>query len=384
MRITIIHSFYSARVPSGENLMVLAQIQALNDCGHEVSLISSHSDDTLNNPYQKVIASIRVSTGFGKSPLESINDFAPDLVIVNNMFPNFATSWLGRVKVPKIYILHNYRLFCATGLNFRDGHQCFDCTDKNPLSGLIHSCYRDSKLATLPLTISQIRRPFINNELDLFDGFVALSQGAKSILMKQGLPEDKISVIPNFIEYSKEMNVVAGNRNNGRWVATGRLSREKGFLNLVKNWPDGIDLDIIGNGPDEIILEKIVEKRPNIRLLGHMQREEVMTILPNYLGAIHPSLWQEVCPLTVIEYLSSGLPVITLATNTSSNLISEEKAGIVISEFSSSNLLGAIKKIGAFQDEYSKSAHRTFLDHFTKDIWIDRMNSLFSDLVKKN
>jgi len=298
------------------------------------------------------------------------------------MFPNFSSSWLSKVKVPKIFILHNYRLFCATGLNFRDGRQCFDCTEISPLSGLIHSCYRDSKLATLPLTISQIRRPFINNELNLFDGFVALSQGAKSILVKQGLPEDKISVIPNFIETLEQIDMASGNESNGRWIATGRISREKGFLNLVENWPDEVELDIVGNGPDEVILEKMVKVRPNIRLLGQMEHQEVMNILPKYLGAIHPSLWQEVCPLTVIEYLASGLPVITLATNTSSNLISEECAGIVLSEFSATRLLDAIQTICRSHDEYSKSAQKTFLDHFTKDSWISRMNHLFSELTK--
>jgi len=79
MRIAIVHSFYSARVPSGENLMVLAQIDALTDCGHEVHLISSHSDENINSTYQKILDSIRVSTGFGKSPLDCVKDFGPNL-----------------------------------------------------------------------------------------------------------------------------------------------------------------------------------------------------------------------------------------------------------------------------------------------------------------
>jgi len=363
--------------------MVRAQVQALFEDGHVVRLISSENDDLLDNFSHKVRASLRVATGFGKSPLESLDDFEPDLVIVNNMFPNFATSWLNRINVPKIYILHNYRLFCATGLNFRDGRQCFDCTDKTPFSGIIHSCYRNSKLATLPLTVAQVRRPFLNSELRLFDQFVALSQGAKSILVAQGLPEERISVIPNFIELTEGKYTGKLNVKNGRWIATGRLSREKGFLNLLENWPDGARLDIIGNGPDQDVLEKIAGKRTNISLLGHMARDEVMSVLPNYIGAIHPSLWAEVCPLTVIEYLASGLPVITLASNTSSNLISEEGAGIVLPKFSPSNLLDAIDIISTFHTEYSKSASRSFLNHFTKDIWIQRMNDLFSNLTKE-
>jgi hypothetical protein len=45
--------------------------------------------------------------------------------------------------------------------------------------------------------------------------------------------------------------------------------------------------------------------------------------------------------------------------------------------------LDAIKKICESQVAYSESAHKTFLDYFSKEIWIESMNSLFQDLTKK-
>jgi glycosyltransferase involved in cell wall biosynthesis len=361
--------------------MVRAQIHALTEYGHDVHLVSRDSDTALQSHVEKLRAAARVAFGFGISPIEELLEIDPEIVIVNNLFPNYATSWINQVNVPKIYVLHNYRLFCATGLNFRDGQQCFDCTDKSPISGLIHSCYRNSRVATLPLTIAQIRRPFINNEIRDCDRFVSLSDGAKSALISQGLPADKISVIPNFIELSAPSPLLDQTARNGRWVAAGRLSREKGFLNLVENWPDTQFLDIIGSGPDQDVLEGKLKGRTNIRLLGHLPREQVLASLPEYSGAIHPSLWQEVCPLTVIEYLASGLPVITLSSNTSANLIAYESAGVVLGEFTSYSLSSAINEITAAHGNFINSASKTYLEHFTKIKWVQKINQLMQDLT---
>ena len=378
----IVHSFYSSRVPSGENLMVHAQIKALKKFGHDVELFSIDSDSSLETPVQTLQAAAKVAFGYGLSPLRALKKFKPQLIIVNNLFPNYGSSWLSKINVPKIAYLHNYRYLCANGVNFRDGHQCFDCTEKSALSSLKNSCYKDSVIATLPLTIAQLRRPFLNNEFDAFDRFIALSDGAKDIFQRGGIPMNKLIVIPNYIEthaieFSSEIS-----SKNGKWVTAGRLSREKGFLNLVRAWPNSEQLDIIGNGPDEELIRKEIGSRTNIKLSGLLSRDEIMNILPKYVGAIHPSLWQEF-PLVAIESISCGLPLITLKDNTASKFVQNTNSGLVIKEFTTNTLSDCINEICSNYDFFSKSARESFLNNFTEKVWVERINHLFQSLVEE-
>ena len=39
-------------------------------------------------------------------------------------------------------------MFCANGLNYRDGKTCNECSIKNKDSAITYSCYKDSKILT--------------------------------------------------------------------------------------------------------------------------------------------------------------------------------------------------------------------------------------------
>ena len=50
MKIAVVHSFYSTRQPSGENVVVQLQARALQEAGHEVSLIAAQTDRLESEP----------------------------------------------------------------------------------------------------------------------------------------------------------------------------------------------------------------------------------------------------------------------------------------------------------------------------------------------
>ena len=381
MRIALVHNFYSSRVPSGENQMVRQQYEALHKSGHDVRLFSFNNDVSLKSFFDKLQAAFTISTAYGKSPQKEISSFCPDIILVNNLFPNIGSRWLKNSLIPVVAILHNYRYFCATGLNFRNNKQCFDCSDISPLEGLKNKCYRNSFLATLPLTIAQIRREHFYNELQNFDQFIALSEGSRDKLVSEGLPDEKTTVIPNFIEDFTENEKVHRPIKNGRWISVGRISVDKGFVNLVENWPDGYQLDIVGDGPEMQELMKRTDHKTNIRLLGQLDREVILKNLSDYSGAIHPSLWLEVCPLTVIEFLCAGLPIITLRSNTSSVTLVESNSGIALNSFTKDTLQGALKTIAENYEIFSKKARLAYLEHYTESSWVTSFGLVMNELV---
>ena len=94
-------------------------------------------------------------------------------------------------------------------------------------------------------------------------------------------------------------------------MASGRLTAEKGFSELIEFWPTGYKLDIYGEGPLIGELKRKAASRGDISIKSGVSRKELSKMLPMYSGAILPSRWFEPGPLTVLEYLAAGLPIIS-------------------------------------------------------------------------
>jgi hypothetical protein len=93
LRIAVVHSYYSSRQPSGENVVVDLQIDALHRAGHEVELIARRTGDLEPARTYPVAAALRVASGRGASPRDRIAAFEPDVVHVHNLFPNWGRRW---------------------------------------------------------------------------------------------------------------------------------------------------------------------------------------------------------------------------------------------------------------------------------------------------
>ena len=93
---------------SGENIVVLGQIKALNAYGHEVKLFSRHTDIEQKMFFFAARSGYRVISGSGFNFKKDIKYFNPDLVLVHNLFPNISSRWLERVTARRIIFLHNH------------------------------------------------------------------------------------------------------------------------------------------------------------------------------------------------------------------------------------------------------------------------------------
>ncbi len=381
LRIAVIHSFYSRQQASGENNVVESQVKVLRDAGHDVLLLSQETDNLTPDRFYALKVALSVPTGRGWNPIAELKAFDPDVVLLHNLFPNIGTDWMTKWHGPIISFLHNYRHSCANGTLFRDGRICVECPTNGALNGLIHACYRDSKLATLPLTLRQTipraRRP----ELSRPDMFIALSKTSAQMVKSLGIADPaRTTVIPNFIPDTYSTYDWSTPSISEKWVTAGRLSREKGFLNLAQFWPNTHSLDIIGDGPDFKRLQDLTDKKPNIRLLGRLEHAEYLPLLSSYQGAIFPSLWSEPFGLTAAEFLSAALPVITTANNAVADMILKSEAGVICNELTEPVLRASLKKIEMNQQEYSTKARNYFLGEFTSESWLKAMSAVFREL----
>ncbi len=328
MKIAVVHSFYREDIPSGENVAVNIQVEALRSMGHEVQLLSESTPSGSQSLVYKFKSWFRVATGFGNHPLNKIAKFNPDIIHVHNLFPNFSTSWMKKAKQPIVVSIHNYRPICAAGTLFREGKTCFDCVDESSsVPSIKHSCYKGSKIATIPLAISNRKLSTDSALVKCASKILVLTEEAKNIYMRSGWPEGKIQVLPNFVSTPSESQANRRmTKSNGYWLCVGRLSPEKGITNLVREWPKGKRLVIVGDGPEFNKIEELIASNQEISLRGRLPNRQVLELMSEAEGLIFPSLWPEGLPLVFLEALSVGCVVVARHGNVVAKIL--EKHGI--------------------------------------------------------
>jgi glycosyltransferase involved in cell wall biosynthesis len=377
MKVALVHSYYSGDAPSGENIVVEAQYRALLDRGVDARIIGVRTDDLSKMYGYKIRTAAKVATGLGLSPLREIEGFDPDIVHVHNLFPNWSTSWLDAWHGKIVATVHNYRSVCASGTLFREGKFCDACFQKGSFSAVIHGCYRGSSLGSLPLAIQNRRGVAGNPLLRRADRVISLSHRANHLLQTFGLEKSKLSLVPNFVEDEGFAPTATPGQH---WAYIGRLSEEKGILELLQNWPANEQLRIFGDGALRSKVSEMCDR--NIRLEGPIDRSEVPMVLSQARGLVFPSLTPEgAVPLTYVEALAAGRPTVSRAGNGAADDIDASGTGKVFSDWS--QLGECIKEVSADLSPMTVRARRHYETQFTKSIWTDLITQLYTDVLRR-
>jgi glycosyltransferase involved in cell wall biosynthesis len=374
MRIAVVHSFYSSAQPSGENRVVVDQVAALRAAGHDVLLLGRYTDREQASPLYPLKAALTVATGWGADPTESLRAFDPDVVHIHNLFPNIGTAWLRRWKGPVVVSVHNYRSVCSNGLLFRDGKPCTECVTDGPMRAITHRCYRDSVVATIPVALSRSRDG--RYLLERADAVVTTSQASDDVLKSVVSPDLRTVVIPN--AGADEGRAPLPTLERSGWIALGRLSPEKGFAELVREWPAGRMLTLIGDGEEEAEIRSAIGTR-SIDFRGSVPREELRELLPTFTGLVFPSRWPEAAPQVVVEAMRVGLPVVAHEGNGVAGLVADTGAGLAYRD--AATLSAALGLVEADCDAFSDRARRTYAANWTPEVWLRSMTDVYARLM---
>lgn len=379
MRIAVVHSFYSNSRPSGENSVVGDQVEALSRAGHDVRLFGRYTDVEEGKPGYTLRAAFATAGLSGPSPAKALSEFQPDVVHVHNLFPNWGTDWLKEWGARTVATLHNYRTVCASGLLWRDGHDCRECLEFGSARAVQHRCYRDSRLATLPLAYSTRRaggRSVILNEAS---SIVVLNRVAKELF--QGIVAADISLVPNFV---RPAGGVLTEPRDG-WLFVGRLSPEKGIEWLLNNWPSQERLRIAGSGPLEDLVRARAALDPHMfEYLGMCSPSEVQELLGSSVGLIVPSLWSEGIPTVALEALQCGTPlIISNRCAASRELLGGGSGRAFRIEDGSSGLRSVFEDIRS-DPSYQSRAREWFSLNFSEPVWRHRIERVYERVVDRS
>lgn len=206
---------------------------------------------------------------------------------------------------------------------------------------------------------------------------IAVSNSVREHILSLGIPAEKIIVIPNGVdleEFGPPLDVQATNEIN--IICVGRLIPNKGLRYLVEaakiliyGGTTGIKFKIIGEGPYRHRLEEIVARYKLSTYFEFMGRVPSVSDLLRKGGIfVRPSL-TEGMPLTILEAMASGLPIIATRVSGTAEILIHKETGILIEPGNAKQLAESIKYLIESPNEAFRLGQnaRAYIERYYKE-----------------
>jgi glycosyltransferase involved in cell wall biosynthesis len=373
MKILQVHNKYQH--PGGEDVVVEAEKKLLEHHRHDViQYLRDNNEITSFSPLQKV--SLFWKTTWSQHSYDQIEKLIqeqkPDIVHFHNTFPLISPSAYyacNLVKVPVVQTLHNYRLLCPRADFFRSGRICEDCLGRSfPWPAVIHRCYHDSRARSVVVAMMLLTHSLLATWAKLVDVYIALTEFSSNKFSKGGIPKEKIVVKPNLVFPDPGLREELGSYA----VFVGRFSPVQRILTLLDAWKKVafVPLRIVGSGPEEPLVRDAIRKLnlENLKMLGQRPHEEVFAILKSSRLLVFTSDWYENFPLTIVEALACGVPVIAPRLGAMAEIIEHGRTGLFFRPGDAVDLAEKVRWLWSHEEEARKmglQARKTYEDRYS-------------------
>ena len=293
-----------------------------------------------------------------KSTLQQIN---PDLVFTNNIAGIGTRVWkIAKIlKIPILHTARDYYLICARSGMYKNkkacNSQCFECKIYN-LNKKKHS--------------------------HLVDYFVGVSDFVKNIHIKTGYFKNlkNTGFVNNIFSSVSKIKHNYKVFKPVRFGFIGYIRETKGINQLLENLDFNLNLEFIIAGKfseDKYGKEfkKLIKNNSKIRYLGYVNPNEFFEEI-DYL--IHPAVWHEPFPRSLIEAFSYGKPVIASKFGGTGEAITNQVNGFVYNNYNDLNSI--LKLLTSLNFNYSK-ASKACLD-YSKKFSPSNIISEYSKIIK--
>ena len=299
-------------------------------------------------------------------------------IIQRLYFLRKVSKYLKKNDYDKIILENHATLFLA--LKFRKNYKKYAEKYYYHLHNEVTStygCYEIMRGTQKILCVSNYIKKKKKNKLNINDD--------KVIKLENCVDTDKFKIKLNDKEKLELKKRFSIQKNDKVLLFTGRFTREKGIkelLQAVSRIDDkNIKLLIVGsfffgtdikNKFEEEIKEYVENIKDRVVFTGYIPYDEINKVYAIADIAVIPSMWEDPAPLTIIEAMASGLPIITnnsggipeyakngcaIILDKNSEVIDKLKVAII-------NLLKDNKKLKEMSDISRKNAKNSNLDNF--------------------
>ncbi|MCB2208725.1 MAG: glycosyltransferase family 4 protein [Bacteroidetes bacterium] len=347
MKILFIHNDYAK--PSGEEHAAEGLANILTNKGHTINWYRRSSAEIGKagiNKFQAFFSGFYNRKSI-RHIVQKINQFNPDIIQVQNLYPLISPAVLSEISktgVPIVMRCPNYRIFCPNGL-FLDtkGQVCEKCT--GPLKETW--CILKNCEWHLPKSIGYGLRNMYARLSSAFTGhvnaFIVQSEFQRDKFIQLGIAENRLHIIPGITPPL----LASSEETLGEKVTfVGRASPEKGiyeFVEAAKHLP-GIPFAVAGR-IDEKCAGIINNSPSNIEWTGFISDEKLDELYINSRVIVIPSKWYEGFPNVITRAMIHGKPVITSNLGVMASIIDHQKNGLLTEPGNTEQLIAAIDEL---------------------------------------
>ncbi|GGY25203.1 glycosyltransferase [Streptomyces djakartensis] len=384
MHVLVVHNRYSSAQPSGENRVVDQEVGLLRAAGHRVGVFERRSDDIAGRSLLgKAAVPLLVpwNPAVRRELTARLRSDRPDVVHIHNVFPLLSPAVLAacaEAGVPAVATLHNYTQVCPPGTLHRDGRSCTECVGtKASLPAVRHGCYRNSRLATVPLAVS-----LSANRRRWWSGvarFFCISAAQRDVLVRSGMPPERLAVKHNFVPEPGARRAGAGEHV----LFLGRLAEAKGVRLLMTAWDDiaanggvGVPLVLAGAGPLEREVTAWAAGRDDVRHVGLLDQAQVRHAVARSVAVVAPSMALETFGLVVAEAMAAGVPAVAAGHGAFVELVEDGVTGLLHRPGEPGSLASCLRRITAEPDrnqEMGHAARRRYERRFSPAVGLERL-----------
>lgn len=391
MRIFIIHNYYQN--PGGEDGVFHQEAQLLGK-KHTVKTYSKKNKKGLKGLRDFLFYPYNIFSS--REVLREIAAFKPDVVHIHNLHYTFGPQLIRAIKkrgYPLVFTLHNFRLLCPSATLFHKGK----IYKKSLKNGFPFEAVKDKVLDNSWFkTCWTAWTYYLHRQLGTFlkvDKNIVLSELTRGLL--QGpptrIPSQQIAIKSNFIP--QEDAAVESEESAARgedFLFIGRLTEEKGILQLIHHIKGtSLKLTIAGDGPLKGEITRLCQKHPEqFHYLGFQTKAQITRLLKACSALVFPSVWYEGMPLTALEALSAGTPIIGSKLGVLQEMIKPEYTGLLFDPHSKNDTLNTLNKwlslTEASRSIIGSHCLKEFQEHYSEAINLQKLESIYKDVLQAN
>jgi glycosyltransferase involved in cell wall biosynthesis len=225
--------------------------------------------------------------------------------------------------------------------------------------------------------------------------FLAVSEFIRQQLILRGFPPERIQVHYTGVDTRLfSPPAVAARRPHVLFVA--RLVAKKGvrhLLNAIAHLHDqvpGLEVTIVGDGPERSLVERAAASYPCIRFLGEKAPEDVRALLREAKVFCVPSITgpngdAEGFGMVFAEAQAMGVPVVSFASGGVVEAVSDRETGLLAPEGNTSELTRHLHALLTLEDEdwarLSRRSREYVLETFDLERQTAKLEELYSSLL---
>jgi glycosyltransferase involved in cell wall biosynthesis len=318
-----------------------------------------------------------------------VRETRPDVLHAQNLYHQISPSVLAEARklgLPAVMTLHDYHLISPNYGMFAGGrvvepwkaHPYLDTFARRLIGG------------SWPASALSAFEGWLHERLRVYGKvakFIAPSEFLKRKCVEYGVAEERIEVVPHFIDLAGKRVHDASER---RVAAVGRLSPEKGLDTLVraaKSVPD-VRVVIVGDGPDRGRLEALAKElgAGNVEFMGALHGEALEREIGRARALVIPSLSYEVFGLTALEAYALGKPVIASRIGGLPEVVRDGGTGLLFRPGDPHDLAAKIERLCAEESrarDLGRAGRRLAETDYAPGKHYDRIHAIYEEVMTR-